>query len=909
MAWYYGVNNSDLYGSNFSTVLADAPPPLDDACEEDDNEIVFRSDVGKSKKYNEQAVTSTDKSSEFNDKLKSKLEGSVPNSRKLDHEVAEDDFGDFAVFADFGSAFGPGSTTGGEPQSWFTGEENGVKSFNTENTKEMQRERPCGIKDNDNEYVDFAALQENVNSQGNQKNIPNDESDPRKLDNNWVDKNELKNQNISSNGSYNMESDDDFGDFTSVNDTIASHKVNVTESESTSMRGHSDLEVGVISRGKTCKDDNSESEGVSSSSPRDAVQYNGNIAEKRSVDHPGEPSANQSSKESHFSSPGEITLSEQNGEMEIEESSGMSEIKESDKVEQDDRHSRDSSTCEHGTESERLPEKLASNNNSFGEFADFNDHVNDMTIDNDVMEKPAGSELDKAPVLPPKFVGVGDGALQNKTVPAEDCGDDSDFGDFGSFEENHKNAESDDLRTNSPTNDKDNDDNFGGFGAFQSNDDDVQDNSNDNNFGNFNTTIYPNEKQSSIVEQSVRNDCKDNDSSNPATTDSQKIDDSDKDSFRIFDGFKSNGNDSLKEDNGNDLGNFGVFETNAKDSEKGENDDDFGGFGSFGSNPNESGKGDDDGDFGDFGAFESKVKDYQEDDNDDDFGNFRGSGSNVKDFRKNDTESDFGDFGAFKANTAKSQIDYKTDEFGGAGSSEKNYNFKSSEKSKDNTDDFGDFGENVDDDFGDFGTFESSEKQSGLGQNSLSNNSGDFGTFKSQAEDSLESNKDGDEFGDFGAFESKKKSADGNYSHSEGSNASGATIKEDNTFGDFGTSLSPEFVASSSNSKSKEVNDGSGQTDNNFGDFSGVGDMKTVGFTPFPSATYHSSVSGESSSRNNVDIRQQKTGVLSYFHPGDSVATKHAGDPISVCFPPEERHISAYQCEDLCVKVAKSFQR
>ena len=161
-------------------------------------------------------------------------------------------------------------------------------------------------------------------------------------------------------------------------------------------------------------------------------QCNGNIAEKRPVSHLGEPSANQSSKESHFSSPGEIPLSEQNGEMEIEESSarilslsGMSENKESDMVQQDDRCSRDPSICEHGTESERLPEKLESNNDSFGEFADFNNHVKETTID----------KVHKAPVMPPKFVGVGDGAVQNKTVPAEDFDDDNDFGDFGSFEE------------------------------------------------------------------------------------------------------------------------------------------------------------------------------------------------------------------------------------------------------------------------------------------------------------------------------------------------------------------------------------------------------------------------------------------------------------------------------------------
>ena len=487
------------------------------------------------------------------------------------------------------------------------------------------------------------------------------------------------------------------------------------------------------------------------------------------------------------------------------------------------------------------------------------------------------------------------------------------------LKKNHTNAESEsnsvtaDLRANSPTNDKSNDDNFGGFGAFESNDDDVHDNSNDDNFENFNATISSNDKQLPILEQSVRNDCKDIDSSNPTAINSQKIDDSDKDSFGVFDGFESTGKDSLKKDNGSDLGDFGGFETNAKDSGKVENGDDFGGFGSFESNPNESEQGDHDGDFGEFGAFESKGKDYEKDDSDDDFGNFRGSVSNAKDFQKDDNESDFEDVGAFKANAAKSQTDNKTDGFGDFGSSKTKHNLKASQTSNDNTDDFGDFGENVDDDFGDFGTFESSEKQSGLGQNSQSNNSGDFGTFKSQAEDSLEINKDDDEFGDFGAFESKKKSVDGNHSHSQGSNASEAGYKEDNTFGDLGTSLSTEFGASSSksssNSKSKDVNDDSGQTDNNFGYFSGVSDTKTAGFSPFSSATYHSSVSGESSPRKNVDIRQQKTGVMSHFHPGVSVVIKHVGDPISVCFPPEQRHILAYQCEDLCTRVEKSSQR
>ena len=168
MAWYYGVNDSELYGSNFSTVLADAPPPLDDTYDEDENEIVFPNEVKKLKKFNgETTAASSNKAHSNDEKLftdKSKHDGSSSRPPEGQSSVEEDsDFGDFAGFADFGSAFGQENSGGS--RDWFSGDENNVNSPPAVKTATSNQ-------GHDNEVADFAAFAENEGSV-NQENITN----------------------------------------------------------------------------------------------------------------------------------------------------------------------------------------------------------------------------------------------------------------------------------------------------------------------------------------------------------------------------------------------------------------------------------------------------------------------------------------------------------------------------------------------------------------------------------------------------------------------------------------------------------------------------------------------------------------------------------------------------------------
>ena len=963
MAWYYGVNNSELYGSNFSTVLADAPPPLDDTFDEDDNEIVFRNDVSKSTKCSEKTVVSPGNKRLSSNHLelsdKSRLGGSVPNgeaSRKLEQEGSknaemEDDFGDLASFADFGSAFGQGNTSG--EQGWFTGDENSVESEIAKGSQQEQAE-------DDDEYDDFAAFQENEISPKNLENIPNGSSDPRKSNNDWLNNSAVENKNTSINSSHDMESDDDdFGDFACVENAISSHKENASKSEDNSTVGQPDVAPSLKSQGKTVKD-----EEISISSEGNAVPYSGDLADKRSVNHSGEPTVNQNSNGSfHYVNKDDCdSLVEQNNDNETGEatardlslenssscadkdqelrplgdlsatishnddhSSGISSVRneevkiskerdqasslsavnnkkeESDSAKKDEKSN--SSTCESGLETEKTPENMDSNDDSFGEFADFNEHPSKETsLDSNEMEESVVRKMDDSSGIAPKFVRVTDGTIQSETAPLEDRDSDNDFGGFGSFEENcvkKDGSESDfvatDLKPNSLSNgnkDDEDDDDFEGFGAFESNKE-IRENGHDDSIGKFNTT-NSSEKPLLNEDQSIEDDVGNSNTSSSNVSDSQKDDDSSKGDFGDFGSFKSNDKGSQAEEVDNEFGDFGDSESNTKIPEKGD---------------------DDDGGFGEFGGFESNGKDSQKVENDDDFGDFGGFESNDKDSQKDDSGNHFGDFGGVtcKSDAVQSPKQDNAEEFGDFGRSKTKNGIKDSLKSNDNTDDdFGDFGgfelkgdssqkdNQNNDDFGDFGSFESKAKHSE--QDPHLNNFGDFGTFKSQTTNSLK--KDGvDEFGDFGAFESEVKSVDDSHSNV---NKSQTKTKESDMFGDVRTSESPEFDAFSSNSKN--VNN-SGQTDDNFGDFSGERDKKTDGFASLSSSASHSAVSVDSSSRKNVDLTQHRTGTLSHFSPGVSIVIKQAGDPISTCFTSEQRHVSGCQCDVLSTKVEKRFHR
>ena len=108
------MNDSSLYGSNFSSVFADAPPPLEDFHEEDDD-MVFRNS-GKSLAENG-GTTAV--------KVKSETKiGSPDTEFKLvsngnSNGNNDEEFGDFSGFADFKSAFTTSSCDPNEREDWF----------------------------------------------------------------------------------------------------------------------------------------------------------------------------------------------------------------------------------------------------------------------------------------------------------------------------------------------------------------------------------------------------------------------------------------------------------------------------------------------------------------------------------------------------------------------------------------------------------------------------------------------------------------------------------------------------------------------------------------------------------------------------------------------------------------------
>ena len=984
MAWYYGVNNSELYGSNFSTVLADAPPPLDDTCEEDDNEIVFRNETKKSKKFNEKTVASPVKkrhlSDDFNDK--SKLDGSVPNgenSLKCEQEgteSVEEDFGDFASFADFGSAFGQDSTSGGESQGWSTSNENSVKSFPVENTKRSPQEQPGNklIKDNDDdEFADFAAFQEHDSSPNNQENVPDEGLYQRNSNSDWFNKSTLESKDISSNGVMESDDDGDFGEFASMENTITSPEEMISEnSKSTQIQPI--LDHSLTSQGKMSSEDDSKSEEVSISKERNTVWCNGDVAGKKSVNHLGERIVNHNPEESlhgidkdNSSSLEELSLSEQDNKVGTErtttkvvllentsnstdseqksrpvetnlsvedtceeyhpgnssitvqkpneqdqtvnskerdqENSLLSKNKgteESEMSEQDEKNSRnvnlnDSSASRHGSESERLPDSGESKDDSFGEFADFSNHsLKETPIDNSENGEFVDREKESSGDTPePKTVDRnGIDTVQTKTASPGDKGDDDDFGDFGAFVENNRKSESvfvaAESKPKSSFNENKDDDDSGGFGAFEANSrNDLPDYKNIDNdsfakFGAFN----PDDK--------------------PLPSEDQSSDD-----FGTFGTFKSNVIDSGKDDDDDDddkgdSSDFGGFESRGKDSQK--VDDDFGSFDSKAKHFQKSDNNTDD--FNDFGSFESDTKDpHKDDDDDDDFGNFGNFESNNKDFQKDDGKNgDFGDFGSFESNAKDSLKDHEdTDNFGNFGNFESNAKDLGQHSKSDGFGDFDAFNSQAadavkknesDNQFGNFGTFESKEKANDL-------SFGDFGAMNSQTTDLQKKNESDDEFGDFGAFESPEKTEDHSHSSFKSLNASESKkeepaekTKENNRCGDIRTS---HF--STKETTQNNLNN-SGQTDDDFGDFSSRNDQKSEGFRTFSSDTAYSSVSLNSSPRKTVDLKP-KTETSSHFSPGMSVVIKQVEHPISMCFTSELRQISGCQCDILSTRVER----
>lgn len=910
MAWYYGVNDSELYGSNFSTVLADAPPPLDDTYDEDENEIVFPNEAKKLKNFNGQTAASFSTNShssdeKFNDKSKHDDGSGLPEGQV---SVQEDpDFGDFAGFADFGAAFGQEKS--GESRDWFTGDE-----INTNSPRAVKTAR------HDNEVADFAAFPDNGGSP-NQENITNGSFERR--NSNTIDYkrnyNNSENRNSSINGSYDMDSDDDFGDFASVEKSTEGPEEVSTDSESKTIEIQPDIERGCGSMGRTSTESNVRSDEVDDNSRRKTAQCNGDTTDKEVVSHceestvkcmsEGFPNVDKSQEnafgtkrdtdvknvpnalakdeklmplnESYVADKqkdnGDSVLSETEKEKGKKESSTevmILSINQKKESLENAVTSGNSRTFEHGSDNKTLSKDDELNDDDFGEFADFAvPPIKQMSIHDDDEEEEKKEEKLCDKQMPHSLVPAGDGndssCVQVDSVQNKD--DDDEFGDFGSFDEGHdQNSKSTtdfiavDSRTECmSTQNGNDDDDFGEFGSSTNAQNTFLPEGSDDfgNFGAFKSEIKG----------------------------MQKVDDG-KDDSEDFDISISKEKTSPNEDQS--TCDFGAFNSRTKDSPNKDED----GFGDSDTScsgektvPRED---QDDDDFGDFGSFNSRTKDSHE--NDDSFGQFDTSNSGQKSLPKADQDNnDFSNFGASDTSTKDSQKDSDMDnDFGDFGS------FESNTKTDENSSD-------------DFGSFESNTQNDQSGNSNSDRFDADFGAFEAQAEDSSDKNENENEFGDFGSFESTVKDLPKEEQRSSNvKDFHASELKDDGRFGDFRTSNSPQNSQKKKNlqidefgplnSASKNINN-SRESKDDYGDFSSE-EGKASSFASFPNS--HS----ESSSKRN-EVSKQRGTLTSYFVPGNNVIIKQVGDAISPCFISEQRHISHCHCDILSSRVQQSLER
>lgn len=925
MAWYYGVNNSDLYGSNFSTVLADAPPPLDDTFDEDDNEIVFRNDVNKSKKYGEKPVASPVKKTQSSEEKfteKSKLGGSVQKG-KNEHDTEEgdeeSDFGDFASFADFGSAFGQGNGSG-ESQDWFTSHDNSEKSLQSWDAKSSQQ-GPSNNVENGVDDSDFAAFQANEDSVNIQESLPNGSSHQGNSDSDWVNKSALTNSNI--NGSYDLESDDDFGDFATTENATTNPGVTAVKdvdngetADKKSVAHHGDSTVDVNTKALFHDDSKKDCDILKESLSEQNNEFKTekdtapDVSSERFLGFVGSNRGDQESRQLDSLS-AEATSSKipTTGLADSEEgvhinsvSSKSTRIKQSTNGEQPTGKKCNTVDSQNYTTLEKDAAKLSPepselcNSDDFGEFADFNDMpLQQSSGHNGLVQKdisPVAPEGENDEVVKGDSSFVGTASKRNKYYSDDD--DDDDFGDFGSFEKKHGKKDetsSDSIPVDAKlTESKVNNDPFVAKASS------IQDKDIDNDFGDFGAFE---------VNHSEKEERTGSVDSEPKPMSNQEKDKDDFGGFGAFDSFSSDTRED--KDQNNSIGSCSASDLEEKPLQiEGQNSDDFDSFrssamnsqkgcdgssantetfGSFESNIKDSHKDNERSkDFGDFGTFESSVENSLNNGQcNDDFGGFDGNESNTKSVQERDKNTDnFGDFGSFEANSKDCESQNKnTDDFNGDfGSFETNA--KDSERHNENGDDFGDFG-----------SFESNTKD--FGQDAQSG-FGDFGAFKSQ--DSIKKDGGDDDFGDFGGFETaEERVSEQKFEGFKASSAKGELKQniQTNEFGAF-------------DSKSKNLSTAK-QTDDDFGDFSHGKENKSGGFASFSSPNSNLTGSLGASTDKNTSIKQQKTEILQHFSPSINFMIKQARDLISVCFTSELKNKFNSQCTILSSRIGKSLHR
>ena len=749
-----------------------------------------------------------------------------------------------------------------------------------------------------------------------------------------------------------MDSDDDFGDFASVEKSTGRSEKISTEDESKAVEIQPNLERSCAPMGRSCSESDLKSEGVAIKSERKIAHYNGDTADEGVVSHWGESTVNHTLE--GFSNVDKGQDNELGAERDNNNvknvSNAMAKDEESrplDKtfvaVGHENNHPSDSdlskpereddkientvegkiTSSSKGNESlekaKTLPEDNELNDDGFGEFADFTGPmVKQPSADNDDDEEKdelCDKQMPHSPVI---SVPAGDGNEDSSCVQVasvQNKGDNDEFGDFGSFDEGHgQNYERTtgfiavDSRTecvSTQKSDDDDDDDFGEFGSS-------------NNAGN----TLPPEAQDS-------DDFGDFGSFKSETKDFRKVDDG-KDNSEDFGISNSKGKTLPSEDQS--AGDFSAINSRTKDSHN-EDDDGFGDFGTSSSGEKTlQCKDQDSADFGDLGAFNSRTKDSHNED-DDGFGDFGTSSSGEKTLEcKNQDSDDFGDFGTFNSRT-KDSHNNDDDSFGDFGSS--NSGEKSLPTGDHDKDDFGNFGafdsstkdsqkeSDVDNEFGDFGSFETNTKKN-------ENNSANFGSFESNTKDDQSGDSSTERFADFGAFNGQPKDlsdkngndfdsfesrvkdlAKGEQRSSNAKDLHTSELKGDSKFEDFNrTSDSPDESQrkknlqsdeiGASNSVSKNINN-SRESSDDFGNFSS-GEGKEGTFATFPTSR------SESLPRRNEDLKQRGTSA-SCFVPGNNVIIKQVEDTFSPCFISEQRHISHCHCDVLSSRVEKSLER
>lgn len=925
MAWYYGVNNSDLYGSNFSTVLADAPPPLDDTFDEDDNEIVFRNDVNKSKKYGEKPVASPVKKTQSSEEKfteKSKLGGSVQKG-KNEHDTEEgdeeSDFGDFASFADFGSAFGQGNGSG-ESQDWFTSHDNSEKSLQSWDAKSSQQ-GPSNNVENGVDDSDFAAFQANEDSVNIQESLPNGSSHQGNSDSDWVNKSALTNSNI--NGSYDLESDDDFGDFATTENATTNPGVTAVKdvdngetADKKSVAHHGDSTVDVNTKALFHDDSKKDCDILKESLSEQNNEFKTekdtapDVSSERFLGFVGSNRGDQESRQLDSLSaeatsseiPTTVLADSEEGVHINSVSSKSTRIKQSTNGEQLTGKKCNTVDSQNYTTLEKDAAKLSPepselcNGDDFGEFADFNDMpLQQSSGHNGLVQKdisPVAPEGENDEVVKGDSSFVGTASKRNKYYSDDD--DDDDFGDFGSFEKKHGKKDetsSDSIPVDAKlTESKVNNDPFVAKASS------IQDKDIDNDFGDFGAFE---------VNHSEKEERTGSVDSEPKPMSNQEKDKDDFGGFGAFDSFSSDTRED--KDQNNSIGSCSASDLEEKPLQiEGQNSDDFDSFrssamnsqkgcdgssantetfGSFESNIKDSHKDNERSkDFGDFGTFESSVENSLNNGQcNDDFGGFDGNESNTKSVQERDKNTDnFGDFGSFEANSKDCESQNKnTDDFNGDfGSFETNA--KDSERHNENGDDFGDFG-----------SFESNTKD--FGQDAQSG-FGDFGAFKSQ--DSIKKDGGDDDFGDFGGFETAEERVSEQKFEGFKASSTKGELKQNIQTNEFGAF----------DSKSKNLCTAK-QTDDDFGDFSHGKENKSGGFASFSSPNSNLTGSLGASTDKNTSIKQQKTEILQHFSPSINFMIKQARDSISVCFTSELKNKFNSQCTILSSRIGKSLHR